>query len=144
MTKSVKVQNVANPKPAAKKAFEWDAKNEKIISEAYTDKAKTSQKEANNSKFLAALASQVGAKSGQSVRSKLSSLGVYKALDKAATTIRKPRITKPVLADEIRDMLTDSGVDISEDAANSLANANADALKALIKALTPSTQPTAK
>lgn len=140
MTKPVKVQNVANPKPAAKKSFEWNAKNEKIISEAYTTKAKTSQEEANNSKFLATLAAQVGAKSGQSVRSKLSSLGVYKALDKAATTIRKPRITKPVLADEIGEKLEALKIEVSEDAVNSLTNANAEALKALIKALTPSTK----
>lgn len=133
--KAVNVKNQAN-KPAAKPAkFEWNDDNEAQIALAYSEKMSEDQQAANSTKFLASLAAKVGAKSGQAVRSKLSSMKVYKPLDKAAVNIAKPRITKPVLADEIRDMLTAAGVDISDESANSLANSNAAALKAVIAGL---------
>ncbi len=139
MSKSTKntvtVKNSATPATATPAKFAWEEKNEAIIAEAYQAQLKLDHAKANSTPFLATLALKVGAKSGQAVRSKLSSLKEYSPLDKAAVSITKPRITKPVLADEIRDKLVAAGIAISEEAGNSLANSNADALKAVIKGL---------
>jgi hypothetical protein len=133
-SKSVKVQNSAAPKTAATK-FAWDEKNQAIISEAYAAQLLLDHSKANTTAFLATVAAKVGAKSGQAVRSKLSSMGEYNALDKAAVSISKPRVTKPLLADEIRAKLVAAGVELDEEAGNSLANSNASALKAVIAGL---------
>jgi DNA polymerase III delta subunit len=132
---AVKVTNSAKPAQAKPASFSWDEKNQAVIVEAYKTEQAANAQNANSTKFLATVAALVGAKSAQAVRSKLSSMKEYSALDKVSATITKPRITKPKLADDIRDLLTASGVDVSEEAANSLANANAEALKAVISGL---------
>ena len=136
-TKKVVVKNAAvAPKKAAPK-FAWDEKNEPIIIKAYQDELAKDHANANSNKFLTTVAMLVGAKSGQAVRSKLSNLKEYSALDKTSSAnIAKPRITKPIMADEIRDKLQAAGVSISDEEANSLANSNAGALKAVIAGLT--------
>lgn len=133
--KSVIVKNAATPVKAAPAKFEWNEQNEPLIVAEYKAELEKDHANANSTKFLASIAMKVGAKSGQAVRSKLSSLKEYSPLDKAAVSIAKPRITKPVLADNIRDLLSAAGVDVDEEAANSLANSNAIALKAVIKGL---------
>ena len=133
--KSVIVKNAATPKKEAPSKFEWNEQNEPLIVKAYKDELAKNHANANSTKFLASIAVKVGAKSGQAVRSKLSSLKEYSPLDKSAVSIAKPRITKPVLADEIRDKLSAAGVAISDEEANSLANSNAGALKAVLKGL---------
>jgi hypothetical protein len=121
--------------PKAPAKFSWDEENQAVIAQAYLEQKEIDHIKANSKGFLGELARKVGAKSDQSVRSKLAALKVYVAAEKVSNTIAKPRITKPILADEIRGLVCNAGVDLSEDAANSLANANAEALKALIKAL---------
>jgi hypothetical protein len=134
-SKKVIVTNSATQEAAKPAVFAWNEKNQTVIVEAYKAEQASNAQNANSTKFLATVAALVGAKSAQAVRSKLSSMKEYNALDKVSATITKPRITKPLLADEIRDLLTASGVDVSEEAANSLANANAEALKAVISGL---------
>lgn len=131
----VKGSNAAKAEAAAPKKFTWDEKNQAVIAEGYQAQLKLDHTKANSNAFLTTLAVQVGAKSGQAVRSKLSSLKEYRPLDKTSAQIAKPRVTKPLLADEIRDKLQAAGVDISDESANSLANSNAAALKAVIAGL---------
>ena len=134
-SKKVVAQNPAVKQVSKPAKFEWNEKNEKVISDTYVEQLEKDHAKANGSAFLTQVSMSVGAKSAQAVRSKLSSLGVYKPIDKAAVSIAKPRNTKPKMADKIRDQLTAAGVDLSEEAANSLANSNAAALKAVIEGL---------
>jgi hypothetical protein len=132
---AVIVTNSATPAIEKAAVFSWNEKNQAVIVSAYQAEKLVNHDSANSTKFLATVALLVGAKSGQAVRSKLASMKEYDAKEKTSATITKPRITKPKLADDIRDLLTASGVDVSEEAANSLANANAEALKAVISGL---------
>lgn len=118
------------------KAFSWNKENEATIIEAYEAKLAENHAEANSKEFLAGLAKQVGAKSAQAVRSKLSNLKVYEALETGSTAKgRKARITKPLLADCVKKAVVDAGVAIRGDAMDTLANANTDALTAVIETL---------
>ncbi|BAV81311.1 A2-A3 protein [Vibrio phage VCPH] len=118
------------------KAFAWNKENEATITSAYEEMLAQDHAKANSKEFLAELAKQVGAKSAQAVRSKLSNLKVYEALEAGSTAKgRKARITKPLLADCVKKAVVDAGVEIRGDAMDTLANANTDALTAVLETL---------
>lgn len=118
-----------------KKPFAWDEKNESVIAEAYAEQKAIDHAKANSKEWLGELAKQVGAKSAQAVRSKLSNMKVYEAIETASSTGgKKARITKPMLAEAACKAITDSGVTLKGNAGDTLANANVDALNALISA----------
>lgn len=118
-----------------KKPFAWDEKNQAVIAEAYETMLATDHAKANSKEWLGELAKQVGAKSAQAVRSKLSNMKVYQALETTGSTgVKKARITKPVLAACAVQAITDAGVKLEGNAGDTLANANVDALNGIIEA----------
>lgn len=120
---------------AHNKPFAWDEKNESVIADAYAEQKAIDHQKANSKEWLGELAKKVGAKSAQAVRSKLSNMKVYQALETSSTgSGKKARITKPQLADAACKAITDAGVKIKGNAGDTLANANVDALNAVIAA----------
>lgn len=118
-----------------KKPFAWDEKNESVIADAYAEQKAIDHAKANSKEWLGELAKKVGAKSAQAVRSKLSNMKVYEAIETTASTGgKKARITKPMLAEAACRAITDSGVTLKGNAGDTLANANVEALNAVIAA----------
>ena len=110
-----------------KATFSWNEKNTAAIASAYADSDKD-----NSLASLAKIAIAVGAKSAQSVRSKLTAEGVYVKSAKAASKGNTNKLTKIQVA---RKVAVNLG--LASDALDTLDAGNMSALTALMLATTP-------
>lgn len=123
-----------------KVAFAWDDKNTVVVVDAYNaelnrelDPAnKDDVNQHNSKKFLADLADKVGAKSGASVRCKLSSEKVYVKSD-TATASGKVKDVKPTKVSTVYNLEKILGLE--KESLDTLDKANASALETLTGAI---------
>lgn len=105
----------------------WNEENTKIVVEAYQAKLESDGKEAAaENDFLKTLAEKVGAPSEKSVRSKLTTAGVYQKPDAVASVAKTNTVRKEHY---VRALAHTLGLDL--DTLDSLKNAKADSLKAI-------------
>lgn len=105
----------------------WNEENTKIVVEAYQLKLSEDGKEAAaDNDFLKTLAEKVGAPSEKSVRSKLTTAGVYQKPDAVASVAKTNTVRKEHYVRALAHTLN-----IELDDLDSLKNAKADSLKAI-------------
>lgn len=96
------------------KAFEWNKENEATITAAYQLLIEESGlAEANTNDSLGKIAKQVGAKSAQAVRSKLSALKVYEKADKPRSVRGTVKTQKVHFIRALQKVAQENGVELT-------------------------------